>query len=262
MPGLQYVGRSFPSSDLVIANKSFVDTYWDSVKVSQEYIDANMTALVGTLTDQAYVDSRDATKATKVYVDTQDALYTPAVQRDVPNGVAPLNAAVQVPAANIPAGILTDRVPIPFPAPTMLITGPRVVQDPGNSQEYLAATIDIPDPGYPYIPWVFGQVMGAGSNENDPGDGVGLGVYGQAVVFDSNNDIWARAATASNFQQQGFPLYPWALAGATPKTISGPTQLSLYLSLFSRSADVDFNDGYTFTNTGLVFSGLVMPGMT
>lgn len=255
---LKYVGRFTPTSDFFVATKGFTDSYWDSVRVDNTFIDASMATLLTTLNTSAYVDTRDNTKAKKTYVDTQDALYVPTSQRGVANGVAPLDSSTQVPAINVPPGILTDRVATAL-NPTLIISGPHTVVDQNNSQEYLAATLDIADPGYPYLPIIFGQVMGTASAVANPGDGFGSGTYGQAIVFDSSNNAWARAVTASNFRTRAFPFQPWALSGQTPTTLTGATQLSLYMSLFSQAPGT--SDGYTFTNTGLSFWALIMAGM-
>lgn len=256
--GLKYVGRFTPASDFFVATKGFTDAYWDSVRVDNTYIDAQMVTLLSTLNTASFVDTRDATKAKKTYVDSQDALYVPYTQRAVAGGVAPVNDSIQVPAINVPPGILTDRVATAL-NPTLIISGPHTVTDQNNSQEYLAATLDIADPGYPYLPLIFGQVMGTASNATNPGDGQGLGTYGQAIVFDSSNNAWGRAVTASNFRTRGFPIKPWALSGQTPMTLTGATQLSLYMSLFSQAPATA--DGYTFTNTGLSFWALIVPGI-
>lgn len=259
MSALKYLGRSSPASDFFVAHKSFTDTYWASVKVDNAYIDANMTDLLATLSTQSYVDTRDGTKAKKTYVDTQDGLYVPITARGAANGVAPLNSSTQVPAINVPPGILTDRVPVPVLNPTLLITGPHTVLDSANTQEYLAATLDVADPGWPYTPVIFGQVMGNGSTSVPAIDGTGQGTYGQAIVFDSSNNVWGRAATSGNFRLEAFPLVPWALANQTPTTITGATTLSLYMSLYSK--DAGSSDGYTFTNAGLQYWALIMPGI-
>lgn len=258
MSRLAYVGRFSPTSDFFMAHKSFADGYWASVKVDNTYIDTQQAAVLSTLTTQSYVDTRDATKAKKTYVNTRDALYVPSTARGAANGVAPLNASTQVPAANVPAGIQTDRVPVAVFNPTVLLTT-HTVLDPANTQEYLAATLSVVDPGWPYTPLVFGQVMGNGSTTTAPPDGTGTGTYGQAIVFDSANNVWARAATTGNFRLAEFPLVPWAVASQVPMTLSGPTTLSLYMSVFSKPPGS--SDGYTFTNTGLQFWALLWPGL-
>lgn len=258
MPALKYVGRYTPGSDFFLANKAFMDSYWAAVRVDTPYIDAQMTDELAVMNTAAYVDTRDATKAKKTYVDTQDANYIARTQLGAASGVAPVNGSIQVPEANVPPGILTDRVAVAL-NPTIIISGPHTVVDANNSQEYLAATLDISDPGYPYIPMVFGGAMGTASNTTNPGNGLGLGTYGQVIVFDTSNNAWARAVTSSQLRARSFPLQPWALSGQAPMTLSGPTQLSMYMSLFSQAPST--SDGYTFTNSGLSFWALLFPGI-
>jgi hypothetical protein len=259
MSTLKYVGRYTPGSEFFLAHKAFADDYWAAVKVDNAYIDAQMVDLLATLTTASFVDSRDATKAKKTYVDNQDALYVPTSQRGAAGGVAPLNASTQVPAINVSPSILTDRVVKVAAGPTINWTATHTVLDAANAQEFLGATLAVADPGYPYIPLVFGEVLGRSTTATDPGDGTGTGVYGQAVVFDTADTVWARAATSGNYRTQGFPLIPWAPGAATPTTLSGATTLSMYLSLYSKPSGS--SDGYAFTTEGLQFWALLWPGL-
>lgn len=254
MSRLRYAGKYTPTSDYFIAHKGFTDGYWDLVRTDNVYIDGQMAPVLANLTDTAYVDGQDALKAKKTYVDAQDALYVPSSQRGAANGVAPTDSSALLPSANVPAGLLTDRVSVPATTLTMSLTGTHTCTSPSNTKEYLAATLAISDPGFPYLPIVFGAVMGSASGDN-PGDGKGTGTYGQAIVFDTANNVWARAVTSANYRLDTFPLVPWASGGATPVTMTGANTLSLYMSLYSQS---DVVDGYTFTNVGFSFWALLM----
>lgn len=255
--GLRYVGRD-PDFQAALVHKNYVDTRWASVRVDNTFIDNQVAPVAATLAVQSYVDAQDATKAKKTYVDSQDALYVPAIQRGAASGVAPLNASVQVPAANVPSGIVTDRVAVAAPTMTLIMTGVQTVTSTTNTKEFLAATLAFPDPGYPWVPLLSGQVVGNATG-TDPTNGWGKGVYAQAIVFDSNNNVWARTVTTSNYHSAAFPLQPWAVSGQASMTITGPMTLSLYLSLFSRASGVTEN--YQFTPTGMIFTGVAMGGL-
>jgi hypothetical protein len=259
---LKFLGP-YPTGDNVAVPLGYVNDLWNGggpanlpgLKVDNAYVDAQTNALLPSLADVSYVDTRDSGKALKTAVDAADAAYIARSLIGQPNGPVPLNSVTQIDAAYVPAAIPTARTVTAAPDPVWALVGNQAVSTT-NTKEYAAATITIADPGYPYLPIITGQATGAvTTGAADPGNGLGTGVWGQAIVFDTANNVWARAVTGPNFRTASYPLWPWAVAGATPSPLTGPTVLTLYLSLYGRSDGV--TDTYTFTRTNTLFSAVL-----
>lgn len=275
---LKILGPSYPPGDNVAATLGYVNDQWvgnsghgvTPLEVDPTYVTTTTTALAATLANVTDVDTADSAHGLKTDVDAADTAYIARTTIGVAGGPVPLNGSVQVDTSYVPSTMPTARVVYAAPAAVWTLTTTALCNAaPGsNIKEFAAASITIADPGYPWIPWVDGQVAGAASGVvtsgvaaalTDPGNGFGCGVWAQGAVIDTAGNLWARVITGSNFRPYVYPLQPFANSSATPLTLTGPTVLTFYLSLFSRTDSG--NNSYTFTRTGSLFNALVMGGL-
>lgn len=251
--GVPYVGPA-PNSDSGLVNKQYVDTRYGQIKVDLDYVNSAAAAVTANLVTQSYVDTQDATRAKKTAVDAADANYILATQRGVANGVASLGSDGMVPTAQLPA-TLPDRVPVFINATTVLLSSRNVVST--STKEFLAATIEVADPGYPYYPLVFGSITGYSGVTQSQIRRANSGSLGKMVVLSPTDFIWAAGVAGGTFQPAQYEITPTCSPNSTPTLvppITGPTTLTLWLSLYSGTS-------YTFTNEDLSFYTMISPGL-
>lgn len=146
MGSLKYVGR-YPTTDDAVVSRQYVEDRRAAAGVSMQQVDDALAAALANRALKTYVDGQDATKALKTYVTSQDAKYLDASALGAANGLARLNASAGVDAA------LLDNAS----------RAPQIVADSSWSNVTVSSTlwssmgtIVIPDPGYKWVPWVFG----------------------------------------------------------------------------------------------------------
>lgn len=250
---LQYVGRA-PDSDFSVVPKSYVDARYNTIKVDNAYINTSVTAQSSGLVTQSYVDTQDGLRATKTNVDSQDALYAPTSSVGAANGLVPLDNNAYVLSANLPT-LVTNRKPVYVPATSITLSGSRDVITT-NAREYQAASLSIPDPGYPYIPLLFAQIQGGAVNTAPSGIGLGTASYGQVSILRSDNVKYGWCLCTSSNMLNFHTAIPFGDSTINPTTmppIQGASTFGLWLALWSGT-------NYTFTSTDLNFHALVYPG--
>lgn len=253
MSGLLYVGRA-PDSDFSVVPKSYVDARYNTIKVDNAYITSAVNAQSSALVTQSYVDSQDALRATKANVDSADAAYVPTSNVGVANGLVPLDNNSYVLSANLPT-LVTNRKPIYVPATSVTLSGSRDVITT-NAREYQAASLSIPDPGFPYIPLLFAQIQGGAVNTTPAGIGLGTASYGQVSILDSGNVKYGWCLCTSSNYLNFHTAIPFADGTTNPTSrppIQGASTFGLWLALWGGT-------NYTFTSTDLNFFALVYPG--
>lgn len=266
MPPLKYVGRS-PDSDSSVVTKTWTDGQAATVAITTANVNAAIATQAGFLSTQTYVDAQHALFATKAAVDAHQATYVNATQKGVANGVAAVDSSGNLLAGEIPAGVSTDSITLcytPASAGTVALTpGTSHTVTSTTPTEYTAATITIPDPGYPYIPLPFVYIAGIAGGAAPSRDS-GSSKYGQIMVmppFPSTTIYGFGICTASTHLNYHVAL-PYAsavLAGinVTPLTqppVIGSITLNLNLSCWS-------GNSFSFNGTGMIFYVLVFPSM-
>lgn len=255
MSTLKYVGRA-PDSDYSAVHKKYVDQRYSTVKVDDAYIDSQVAAIGTTLVSQTYVDAQDAQRATKSAVDTADAGYLLASSRGAASGVAPLSSDGYIPSANLPT-LQTDRKPFYTVASSTFLSGLRVVTTV-NPKEYQAATMTIPDPGFPYYPLCFALIRGGAINATQtPNRSTGTPHYGQVSILGSDNTKYGWCLTGSRKCYDFHLAMPFADDTIDPSTrppVIGSLTLGLWLGLWGGST-------YTFDSTGLQFFSINYPAV-
>ena len=253
MSGVPYVGR-YPDSDGSLVHKQYVDARYGQVAVDLSYVNASSAIKAATLVTQTYVDSGDATRAKKTSVDTADANYVLLTKKGVANGVATIGADGYIPSAQLPAIVTERKTDFRNVTTTYLISRTLTTTVP---KEYLAATISVTDPGFPYYPLVFGSITGQCGPEQNPLRRKGGGSIGKALVLSQTDQIWGAGLAESSFQPSETQIQPFCDASSTPTTIppvTGSMTLNLYLSLWSGVT-------YTFTNSNFSFYAILVSGV-
>jgi hypothetical protein len=250
---LKYVGRA-PDSDASIVTKKYSDDRYSILRVDNAYIDSLVSAAVVPLTTQTYIDSQDLLRAKKTDVDIADAGYLALSTRGAANGVAGLDNNSYVPSANLPT-LITQRK-ASMVTGTSLMSGDRVSAST-ITKDFQAATLTIADPGFPYIPLLFAQVMGGSVNGTAASPKLGTGSFGQMTILRASDDLkfsWGLATAHTNLGMHN--AIPFADSSVNPTTrppLTGASSFGLWLALFSGTT-------YTWKTTALNFFAIVLPG--
>jgi hypothetical protein len=256
MPPIRYVGRT-PDSDTSVVPRSYVNTRYDTIRVDDDYINSEVAAQASAagLVNPAYVDQQDNLRALKTAVDAADQNYVPTTQVGQANGVVPLDNNSYVTSPYLPT-VQTNRKPLFVPATSIIISG-QYQATSNNPKEYQAASLTIPDPGYPYVPLIFAQVLGGSTLGASANRMMGTGSYGQISVLRNDDTKYSWCLTTAHRHMAMHTALPFADNSVNPGNrlpIEGAVDFSLWLSLWSGST-------YTFASAGLTFFALVYPGL-
>ncbi|ASZ74788.1 minor tail protein [Mycobacterium phage Phabba] len=252
---MRYVGRE-PDSDYSVLPRRYVTDRYDTIRVDNDFITAELAtqASEAGLVNQSYVDQQDALRAKKANVDTADANYIPVSQVGATNGIVPLDTNSYIPSQYLPT-IQTERKMGYVAAQNIILSGERLCTAI-NPKEYLAATLTIPDPGFPYIPLIFAHILGGSINGNAANRGMGTGSYGQISVLKSDDTKHSWCLATSHKTLAYHTCVPFADNTVNPNTrplLEGQSVFNLFLGLWSGNT-------YTFNSAGLQFYALVFPG--
>jgi len=253
---LKYVGRvSVDTTEPALTPKKYVDDrYTLSLKVDASYVNGQVAIAAANLTSQAYVDNQDNQRAHKTAVDAADANYLATTLLGQPNGVATLDGSGFIPSAQLPA-VQTVRKPTFVNVTTTFLPAVRECLAI-NQQEFRAATLTVPDPGYPYQVLTFANLQGGAVNGTAPlNDQTGTSNYGQISILREDGKQYGRTITAGQREFDFWPVLPGVNEDDTPITyplLTGTTVFNLYIGLYGGTT-------YTFTNTAFAFYALVYP---
>ncbi|ACH62207.1 hypothetical protein MYRNA_240 [Mycobacterium phage Myrna] len=152
MAGLRYVGAPV-ADDPDLVYQDYVRLLKDE-DLTTEQIDAVIDSGLGSYATRSYVEQQDALLASSEYINAQDNLRVKLASKDVPNGVAALDATGKVSPNRINA-----------PNSQRYLKGPWVPSAYMGAVDSIAAgttlfTLPVADPGYPYRLLVFGEIDG------------------------------------------------------------------------------------------------------
>lgn len=262
MGSLQYIGRS-PDSDSSVTTKKYAVDFDATVAVTEDWVQAAISAKLPYLTTNTYVDQRDALRAKKSAVDAADNSYVPLTQVGQPNGVATLDSDGNVTSSQLPTGIQTNRVPLYYNAATQgtidLGSGSTHTCTTTTTREYRIASITIPYPGFAWYPMCFGQVVGYAQG-TDNGRFEGNTNYGALTVqppAGTSDIVYAKGIGGSDIHPNFYQLFPYGGANTTPITqphLHTSLQLDLYGSCWT-------GNQYVWSGSNLMFHVLVMPAI-
>lgn len=266
MVALSYQGRP-PSSDDSVVTKAWVDTEGAAIAVTTANVNAAILALVTEtpLDTQADVDAKRAPTliATQAAVNTDQANYVNSSTIGQPSGVASLDTSGDLLSGQVPAGVPTDNIMQCYNVTTsgtiVLATNTTHTVVSQTNTEYTAATITIPDPGFPYVPMPFVYILGMSGGGPMPSRDMGTGIYGQICVMPPppSTTIYALGLCTDSTYLDYYTALPAGAASVTPlvqPAVVGALTLNLNLSCAAGSS-------YTFNGTNLSFFVLVVPSM-
>jgi len=255
MSALQYRGRA-PDSDFHVVHKKYIDDRYATLKVDSAFINSAITAEIANqgLVTPSYVDAQDNLLAHKVNVDAGDATAIPVSALGAVNGVASLGPDIYVPSAQLPP-LQTERPVFYKPADTYFLTGTATREvTQVNPREFKAATLTIPDLGYPYTPICFAIVRGGSLNGPNSTRALGTGCYAQITILRSDNVRFGYTLTTGQKAYDTFTCFP-AIDPNTPQTpLTGSNTFDLWFGMQTGTT-------YTFSAVGLLFYALVMPAL-
>lgn len=147
---MKYVGAN-ATNDQDIAYEAYVESI-KSLDLTTGQIDTEINSGLTSYALTTYVDTQDAKNATKSYVDAGDALRVPLALKDVPNGIAALDATGRVnfnrfDVANTQKFNRGPWTPSAYQAAGQSIT-----------TETTIFTVPVTDPGYSYKLAVYGEI--------------------------------------------------------------------------------------------------------
>jgi hypothetical protein len=269
--GGRYVGRRPENGpDNSFTDKQWVDARRPALGVVNDdpsggtgvrrslYVAAQANAQAAALVDQAYIDGRDNLRAAKTSVDAADELLVPLTDKGVAGGVATLDSNTAnplIPPAQLPT-LKTARL---VAGADYSGTPTWTEQDVSSTATKLfpAATLSVPDPGYPYLLLPTARVRGRCTAQTHGPRRTGGGSYGKIAILTSADAVLAGGISGGQFDWDWCLAVPYAAKTSVPGNntpMNGPSTLTLWLSLWSGSS-------YTFSSTGLSFSALVVPAL-
>ena len=274
---LNYVGLA-PTSDASLATFDWANTESTSVAVTTDFVNGVIAGIAPTLAIPSYVDSQVALRATKTQVNTDQANYVNASQKGVANGVATTDSNGTLTATQAPSGVPTENVAACYnvtTSGTTYLTSPYTVTH-NDPTEYTAASITIPDLGFPYIPLPFVYIQGQ-SGGTQTGRTTGTTNYGMINVMPTpasgSATVYATGiCTASPFlnyyaavpscnqylvangnAELILPSNP-AITPTTIPPLTGGVTLNANLTCWGGTS-------FTFSNQGFVFFVLCVPAI-
>lgn len=263
MSSLQIVGK-LPDADASVMLKSSADSLDTTLVVDTAYVTSQLTNQTKNLVKQDYVDQQDALRGHKTDVDAADRNYL--LQTDMGSSLAVLDGSGNVPASEIPSGIVLSRLPFSYSVGTngTIYLGQGTSQSVAttNYRELLIAKMVIADPGYPWYPLCFGWVQGYASGL-DNGRFYGNSNYGLLTVqppsgvSDTLYAVGVGPSTVHPNYVSLVPSCPNNPPGFKPSqqpAINGSLELDLSGCCFTGS-------GYVWTGANLVWIVFVMPSL-
>lgn len=262
----EYVGRT-PDSDATVVTKAYADAQNAAVAVTNAFIDSQCLIQGPNLVSQAFVDQQVANYATQTAVNNALTPYAPLSILGAHSGAAQADSSGLIPSGQLPT-LVTNRLPLSYninTTGTNFLGGSTFTTTTTNIGEYIIASIPIPDPGFPWIPFAYayisaqsgGTPSGTRFNGNGnfgflaviPPSGVSNTIYASGVCTDDPVTNWYQALPhgyATNPQSPQTPL--------TNPPILGPLTLNLTGCCWSGNA-------YSWNGPNLVFHITVMPAM-
>lgn len=244
-------------------NKGQVDSAYENSQVDASFVTGAVQDVLPSLASLTYCTAQDQLLASSAAVTAADSNYVLASEiGGVSGGVVPLDSSSSIPSNRIPGSLKTSR-------PIVIASSPTIYFGSGNLQTvgpsagtklYKAATLNIADPGYPYIPLPFAAVQGCAYYSTEAVTrSQTTSSYGQLSVLDSNNVRYGWTICGGRKVWDFHQCLPFADSTVNPTTrslVEGPIALDLWLGLYSGTT-------YSFSNyeNTLMFYAICFPGV-
>lgn len=262
--GNRYVGAR-PNTDGSLTDKKWNDDRWKANAITTKYVSdaakveaASTTEDSSPMVDKVYVDGRDALLMKKTAVDTADDALIKWSELGRPNGPIPLGPDNKTPVYVAYSDVLkTDRVATASGGSTFLSTDTDVVS--ASPKAYLAASLTVTSPGYPYCILPFASVLGRCTAQSHGPRRTGGGSYGRLSVITQGDLSLGGGVAGAQLDWTWAHAVPHATTQAPGNStvFNDSTTVNLWLSLWSGTS-------YTFTSnasTPLSFWVLAVPAL-
>jgi hypothetical protein len=278
---LRYVGQTSLSTDLT--NKRYVDAYQarPDVAVTQSWLNSRLDSFVSDILTSSQIDNELNRYVTKQQVRNEQLAYFDKSLLGAPTVGARIGLAKtssqgllnKVPANpinpttsgyHIPEGISTDNVAKFYDGIALSksmtagsvnnFTTFQTVYKNNDPLDYLAAQVDIPDPGYLYYPMNFVYVRGkSGVVSANNLRTTGTGNTGLVTVYSPTNSTYYAYGTCTDSPYENWHVaLPHGTTASIPSPLRGSIRLRVYLSNYSMS-------NYTFYASGMTWVIVLMP---
>lgn len=221
MPSLlKYTGRP-ADSDSSVTSQGFVTGRFNETSVNQAYVDESVARQASALALKSYIDSKDAQYALKTAVDNADSGYLANTVKDVVNGVPTLDSSGMVKAANLPP-VRPDRTPVFWGINRWYLSGSTQISSTSDTAVKVCE-VQTFDPGWPYVPLVFGNFL-MKSEE--------FTVFGRIVAKMSSGETIAMGMSTALLEWHSAVTQPYGAYLQSPKSYTGSTTITFYASKY------------------------------
>lgn len=260
---LRYVGETSLSTDLT--NKKYADAYQarPEVAVTQSWLNTRLVSFVSDIVTPAQIDTELSKYVTKKQARDDQLTYFDASLLGAPSGLAKTTSMGKLTVGqHIPSTISTDNIAkfydaMSFAQVTASFTTSKTVTQNNNPREFLAAQVDIPDPGYSYYPMNFVYIQGKSEAAEPDLRTSGTGNTGLVTVYSLTNSTYYAYGTCTDSWRQGWHVaLPHSSITSAPSApaspVKGGIRLGVYLSNYTMS-------NYTFYASGMTWLIILMP---
>lgn len=261
-PALRYVGRP-PDTSGVICTAAYAQSDVAAFLVTPTWISQQITLAVANLVSEAWINERVANYTTQTQVeDTLSTSYLPT--STLGSSVAQLGSNGYIPSGILPT-IPTNSLALNYDVQTSgvvyLPPGVTYTTTTPNLGELKIATIDIPYPGYPWLPYPFAVVEGYSSAAGSGSNLYGNGNFGILTVtpLGETTPLYGACLCTDDTVPNFYQVIPSAVSTGPVTPASQPpitTDITLELSGCNWAGS-----NYTFSGNGLTFFVAIFPAL-
>lgn len=224
MSVLRYKGRP-ADSDAAVLSQGAVAERFRATSVDQAYVDQAVDAQTTDLALKSYIDSQDSLFSTKSTVDTADDKYILASTKDSANGVPSLDASGLVKSTHLPT-VRPDRVPTLHGISRWWLSGSTQISSTSETAVRICE-VSCPDPGWPFLPLVFGSFLCKSEEFTTFGRIVARGASGGVSV-----GTLGYAMSTALLEWHSVSVIPYGTYAQGPGSMTGSLTITFYASKY------------------------------
>lgn len=240
MTAQRYAGRS-PDSDASIMTQDQVTQRFQATSVDLAYLDSSIDARASSLALKTYVDSRDQSFALKTAVDSADSAYALRTDRSATNGIATLDASGLAKVENMPT-VRPDRAPVHYGITRWYLSGSTQISGTAETT-YRMCEVTYSDPGWPFIPMVFGSFQ-CKSEE--------FTVFGRVIAKMANGDTAGQGLSTASLEWHSAAVIPHGNYQQSPVSYTGGGVITFYASKYFGPANLSVSSVAGFASVVLM----------
>lgn len=261
-PALRYVGRP-PDTSGTIATAQYLQQDQQAFLVTPTWVTQQITLATANLATQTWINEQVGNYATQAEVQSTLAAYVPTTALGAT--VGQLGSDGYVPPGVLPA-VTTNSLGTSYnvygpEGVIFLPSGQQFTTQTSNLGELKLGTIEIPDPGYPYVVFPIAYVQGWSEASPSGSNLSGNGNVGALTVtpVGQTTPVYAAGLCTDDTVANFYSCIPAAVTTGPVTPLTNPPIVgSITLEL---SACNWTGTDYTFTGTGMVFYVIVVPGL-